>query len=906
MPAFKYSQITRFILLACCLQNIAIMSASAANYSLPVLLTNNQTLTLSTKDNENIVSDNPLIRYGIMVNNGAELTVLANQFNATGSQLGSSLIAQNGGIINIGKDSVINHNSTLTGISHAITVQDTGSVLNINEATINSNSAALVINENATANMLNTTINANNADNAVEVNTGATLNATGLTVNHLGGMSSSSAIAINNADATLLNTSLLSQVRQGLNIDGSPDRFSNVTYDRGTIVTQNDQSNAVMVDFGNLQMKNVDIKTAGQYGNGVMLENNSNLRINGGSIITQAASTNGITFLGANNLILENGLLISTPGNASVGLSLNGAPMTADQVQKVRIDNATINSGNVGISKIYDGAAQVIIDNASLVLGINAAMTFADIGASTVNVSGKSQIIGNIINGTTAKTDVTLDGSVLTGAVQNLSSLTLNNQSVWNLTGDSVLTNLSMDNSLLNFTQPQQGQFHTLNASTLSGNGSLNFNTQLGSDNSPTDLLHVQGNASGQFGVLVRNVGGSGALTTGDGIRLVQVDGADTSSLKLLRKVSAGAYDYYLYKGGSSSSKDWYLRTYLEPVPPPEPVPDPDPAPEPTPDPTPTPTPIPKPVIAYRTDVVGYIAAPFLNRQYGFSSMGSYHERTGDSVKRAQDGTWARIGGAHDNYDIGRFSFDSNIRYIQIGKDLYQDETPRGNNVHAGIMISLGDQKTNSSDSARGLVGESTDTGDVSTDAYGIGGYYTVKTDSGAYLDLVGQVTDYHTEFQSETQAKQDGYGVALSAEGGIPLAITQSWRLEPQTQVIYQYLHMKGFNDGIASVEKTTDNSVQARAGVRLSHLPQVDQPNITPYLNLDAVSTFSDAPAVTIASTRISPDFTQSTWKAGGGITATLSKNAALYASANYLRGFDGKQEGYQGNIGINVSFK
>ena len=902
MPAFKYSQITRFILLACCLPNIAVMSASAANYTLPLLLTNNQKLTLSTKDNENIVADNPLIKYGILVNNGAELTLLANQFNATGSQLGSSLTAQNGGIINIGEDSAINHNSTLTGISHAITVQDENSVLNINEATINSNSAAVVINDDASANMLNTTINANNADNAVEVNNGATLNATGLTVNHLSGMPSSSAIAINNADATLLNTSILSQVREGISIDGSADRFSNVTYDRGTIVTDSDQSNAVAVTFGNLQIKNVDIHTLGQHSNGLMVQNDSVVQVSGGSITTQAAATNGVTFNGANDLTLADGLLISTPGNASVGLALNADPMTADQVQKLRIDNATINSGNVGISKIYNGNAQVIIGNAARILGINAAMTFADNGASTVNISGKSQIIGNIINATTAKTDVTLDDSVLTGAVQNLTSLTLNNQSVWNLTGDSVLGNLSMDNSLLNFTQPQQGAFPTLTTSTLSGNGALNFNTQLGSDNSPTDLLHVQGNASGNFGVLVRNVGGSGALTTGDGIRLVQVDGADTSSLKLLRKVSAGAYDYYLYKGGSNSSKDWYLRTYLEPVPPPEPVPDPDPAPEPTP----TPTPIPKPVIAYRTDVVGYIAAPFLNRQYGFSSMGSYHERTGDSVKRSQDGTWARIGGSHDNYDVGRFNFDSDIRYIQIGKDLYQDETPRGNNVHAGVMISLGDQKTNSSDSARGLVGESTDTGDVSTDAYGIGGYYTVKTGSGAYLDFVGQITDYHTEFQSETDAKQDGYGVAFSAEGGIPLAITQSWRLEPQTQVIYQYLHMKGFSDGIASVEKTTDSSVQARAGVRLSHLPQVDQPNITPYLNLDAVSTFSDAPAVTIASTRISPDFTQSTWKAGGGITATLSKNAAFYASANYLRGFDGKQEGYQGNIGINVSFK
>ena len=79
MPAFKYSQITRFILLACCLPNIAVMSASAANYTLPLLLTNNQKLTLSTKDNENIVADNPLIKYGILVNNGAELTLLATR-----------------------------------------------------------------------------------------------------------------------------------------------------------------------------------------------------------------------------------------------------------------------------------------------------------------------------------------------------------------------------------------------------------------------------------------------------------------------------------------------------------------------------------------------------------------------------------------------------------------------------------------------------------------------------------------------------------------------------------------------------------------------------------------------------------------------------------------------------------
>ena len=797
MPAFKYSQITRFILLACLLPNVVIMSARAANYVAPLILTNNQKLTFSTKDTVNIDAGNALFNYGILVENGAEATLLANQFNASGNQLASALYARNGGLINIGKDSVVTHSSALSGISYAIRVENEASVLNINQATVNSSSAALFVSDKATANIINSAFTSNNVENSIEVNNGATLNADGLTVNHSGEIKKGANILVDGARVNLVNTHFLSETLSGIIIKSAPEAHSDL-----------------------------------------------------------------------------------------------------------QLNNSTMNNALTGISKISDGDASIVIDNQSIVTGINTAFEFAGKGASDVSVRGKSQITGNIINAETAKTDFTLDDSVLTGAVQNLSSLALNNQSVWDLTGDSVVGNLSVDNSLLNFTPPQQGSWHTLTASTLSGNGALNFNTQLGSDNSPTDVLHILGNASGNFGVLVRNTGGSGALTTGDGIRLVQVDGDDTSSLKLVKKVSAGAYDYYLYKGGSSSSKDWYLRTYLEPVPPPEPVPDPNPAPEPTPEPTPQPT--PKPVIAYRTDIVGYIAAPFLNRQYGFNSMGSYHERTGDSVKRAQDGTWGRVGGTHDNYDIGRFSFDSDIRYVQIGKDLYQDATPRGNDARAGVMITLGDQKTSTSDSARSLIGESTDTGDISTDAYGIGGYYTLKTNEGAYVDFVGQYTDYRTDFHSESDARQDGYSVAFSAEGGIPLAITQSWRLEPQTQVIYQYLHMKGFSDGIASVEKTTDSSVQARAGLRLSHLPQIDQPDITPYLNLDAVSTFSDAPAVTIGSTRISPDFTQSTWKAGGGITASLSKSAAFYASANYLRGFDGKQEGYQGNIGINVSFK
>jgi len=107
---------------------------------------------------------------------------------------------------------------------------------------------------------------------------------------------------------------------------------------------------------------------------------------------------------------------------------------------------------------------------------------------------------------------------------------------------------------------------------TIAGNytgngGALYLDTVLGADDSASDRLVISGGvASGTTGVGILNAGGGGAETVADGILVVQaINGATTTAnaFALYAPVAAGAYEYFLFKGGVSagSGENWYLRS---------------------------------------------------------------------------------------------------------------------------------------------------------------------------------------------------------------------------------------------------------------------------------------------------------------------------------------------------------
>lgn len=155
------------------------------------------------------------------------------------------------------------------------------------------------------------------------------------------------------------------------------------------------------------------------------------------------------------------------------------------------------------------------------------------------------------------------------------------------------------------------GDAFTIVGNYVGNGGAVYLQTALGDDSSLSDKLVISnGTASGSTGLGVINVGGAGAATLVDGIMVVQaINGASTAAnaFALYSPVAAGAYEYFLFKGGVSagSSENWYLRSTLvagvtpAPAPPPTAeVPPPPPPPEEigTP-PPPLPPPPPPPVV---------------------------------------------------------------------------------------------------------------------------------------------------------------------------------------------------------------------------------------------------------------------------------------------------------------------
>ena len=166
------------------------------------------------------------------------------------------------------------------------------------------------------------------------------------------------------------------------------------------------------------------------------------------------------------------------------------------------------------------------------------------------------------------------------------------------------------------------GDVFTVRGNYRGDGGGLYLRTVLGADNSTSDRLVIDGgSATGTTGIGVLNAGGIGAATLADGILVVQaLNGGRTApgAFSLFAPVAAGAYEYFLFKGGVSAgtSENWYLRSTLVAGPAPAPngsgingVP-PPPTPPVAPPPPITPAPPPPPEGATDPDLTAGETAP--------------------------------------------------------------------------------------------------------------------------------------------------------------------------------------------------------------------------------------------------------------------------------------------------------
>ncbi|WP_234300421.1 autotransporter family protein [Rahnella aceris] len=672
---------------------------------------------------------------------------------------------------------------------------------------------------------------------------------------------------------------------------------------------------------GIMDLDGAEITTYGANSNLLVAMNDSTLDANAVTGISTGEGASAVRSYANSQMTISNSELSAT-GALANGIYMQG--FDAEHQAIVTLDNSLVSSATSEGILAAGANTRINVNNRSTVQSGNGVLlkagsyTSTSTGVTTqsqINLSASnSHIEGDIIADTGSVVDVYLNsGSEWQGITASTNSINIDDSSRWTLTGDSTISQMNSGGTTFFTHNGNEYSELTVN-SNMTGDGTYRINTYLDDSNSPTDKIHVTGDITGQNTLFVTSTGGNGNYTQGNGIEVVTVDGTNTqgtNAFTLGNSVSAGAFNYGLRKGDitTGEGENWYLSTCANydcstPIPAPTPDPTPDDNPDANPDANPDVNPTPMPSDdnqPWREEVPGYIAAPALNMQYGFDAIGTYHQRTGGDVLH-KDGAWGRIVGTHTENDAGRYSYDTDTWYAQLGMDLMWDKNEENTERSAGILVTLGRQNTDAEDSLRSNNPiYSVQAGSVDSDIYSLGGYYTLKAQDGGYIDAVGMGSWYKNSYDSTHDAGQDGYGVALSVEAGKPFTLHENLKIEPQAQVIYQYLNLEDFNDGISNVSGVSTSNAQARGGVRLF----MDNPTWTPYLTLDAVTTIGDEPEVQFATQRLKAEFSDNWWQTGAGLAGKLSENTTIYTDVRYQKGFDSDLEGYSGNLGIKVNF-
>ncbi|WP_146000970.1 autotransporter outer membrane beta-barrel domain-containing protein, partial [Chimaeribacter californicus] len=709
------------------------------------------------------------------------------------------------------------------------------------------------------------------------------------------------------------------------------DNRGRLTMAGSRITTLGNSSHALYTE-ANTDARDLVLSTAGKRSAAIAAARGGDVDLNGVSAATSGENSNLLLNFGDSHIAAtaltgtasgDQADAIKTYANAAIALTdsqltargadAHGIIMLNDSARRaattdITLDNSTIRSEQDAAISALGGGITLNLANSSQLTGGNGVLletaVIQDAAGNlvhdevTLNADGNSRLTGDVlIDAQAPQNNAALqltNGSQWLGATPQLNQLTLDATSQWAITGDSRISQLALGGGTLAM-QHSGDRYLTLHTGNLSGGGDLRLNTALAGNASATDRLVVAGEMHGDYQLFVNNRGGRGGLTTGDGINVIQVDGSSSGTVVLGQRVAVDAYDYFLYQGGEQDANDWYLRSTFtdEPVTPDDLPPD-DPRPFP-PAPQPDPDDVP-----WREEVPGYLAAPVLNQRYLFDALGTYHQRTGGDVAHL-DGSWLRVFDQQQDLDSGRFGYDSETRYVQLGNDVYESRSNAAT-TRAGWVLTLGSQRTDAEDRRRALnPALSVATGRIESEIYSLGGYYTVQAEDGGYLDAIGQLSTLHNDYFSAGHSAQHGAGIAASIEAGKPFALGNRVMLEPQLQLKYQYLHLDGFNDEISAVSGVAQSSGEARAGLRLTR----DIGRWQPYLTLDATTLIGDEPAVRVGSQQIQTEFSNSYWQTGLGVAATLSDSASAYGEFRYQQAFDRQSDGYAGMIGVKIAF-
>ena len=450
----------------------------------------------------------------------------------------------------------------------------------------------------------------------------------------------------------------------------------------------------------------------------------------------------------------------------------------------------------------------------------------------------------------------------------------------------------------------------TVEGNYTANNGVLKVNTHWDSNdanNGKSDLLEITGNAEGVTKVVSLKANGAENLVDGsigsiasdlgkNSTAVVRVQG--TSNLRnftgMTRTTGAGELQLASKRVGNATEYFWTVTSTNGDA-------------------------------IYVPSVPGYTLAPKLNLEVGYETVGTLHQRRGENQalswekSQANNQTWGRIIGKHLALDgKERLNLTANLSGFQFGHDFDVASTENGGKRLTGIYAGYTHANSKFYDEYRaenGVVLNDKYTGKAKTENFHAGVTHTRYAENGSYLDLVGQLSWVKNKYYAlDSQAKNHGFGVALSSEVGHPFALGKekmnngdSWIIEPQAQLIYQYLGLSRFNDDLRSVHQDKQHGLRGRVGARLAYNDLTAREKVrTLYFTANLWHDFRNTAGSNIGADNINEKFAKTWGEFGVGTQLATSANSHIYADVRYEHSLSGaKRQGYKGSVGIKYSW-
>lgn len=665
-----------------------------------------------------------------------------------------------------------------------------------------------------------------------------------------------------------------------LNIDSYGDKSYGIRVIGGTVDVQ---KNTVINMYGN----NTSGIHTSKDGNGLV---EGVIDLHGDTIIKAEGNGNKGIYASTGLITMDGKGYLQMDGNKSYGIYVdNGGKVVLNG--GVSIDAQK--EGNQGIY-IYGSGNVELHDSVDIFTDSDAAANAININGKGSTAANKAQVngtaqfnmLGNIKVSNGGRIDLEMtEGSFWQGAAGidagngSTSSLSFGNNAVWKLTGNSEVTDLTLDGAWLDMTADGNA-FSTLKTESLNGSGGTIILDVDGTAVDQADKLYVTDTFTGTQALKLHEINGRdndptlGKDALGTILASVNINNGTFTAVD-----GESSLFWQRYELGQQASNtggyttDWYLKE-IENI---------SPAERPT------------------TTVESVLAAGALNYYTWRSENDKLMQRMGELRHNGDDakGVWFRVNGSKIGRS-GSWGFENKYTAYELGYDEVikrTDDFVRYN----GVALNY----TDGSSSYR--------SGNGGNDAKAISFYGTQIGSKGHYLDVLFKISRLANDFTvydsnaNKITGELDNVGVAVSAEYGRKNVLSRGWYIEPQAQLTLGYLGGDSYqtSNGI-TVQQGGINSAVGRVGFNLGR-EIGNQANI--YVKANLLHEFGGGYDVTMADSggnrfKAADVFNDTWFEYGIGAALKTGSNSHIYIDVERSSGSDFKKD-WQWNAGARWTF-